>query len=122
MLKFDKDVFFDQFRPWYKRKTKKKIFSVQTANGVDFLLDQFASNPLWKDVRHVAYALATIAHETAWTFLPIKEYRNKAGTRGRARQDRYWLTGYYGRGYVQLTWLANYQKASRKLGVDLVKN
>jgi hypothetical protein len=121
-MNFDKQIFFDQFRPWYKKKTGKRTLSVQTANGVDFLLDGFASNPQWKDVKHVAYALATIAHETAWTFLPIKEYRARAGTKGRANQDRYWLSGYYGRGYVQLTWLRNYQKAAQKLGVDLVKN
>ena len=61
-----------------------------------------------------------MGHETAWTFQPINEYRAKPGTRGRANQDRYWLTGYYGRGYVQLTWKANYEKAGRALGVDLV--
>lgn len=121
-MRFDKEIFFDSFRPWYKKKTGKRILSVQTANGVDFLLDQFAANPLWKDVKHVAYAMATIAHETAWTFLPIKEYRAKKGSRGYANQNRYWLSGYYGRGYVQLTWERNYRKAGQKLGVDLVKN
>jgi putative chitinase len=29
---------------------------------------------------------------------------------------------YYGRGYVQLTWLSNYRAAGRKLGLDLVGN
>ncbi len=121
-MKFNKEIFFDEFRPWFKAKTRKRVLSVQTANGVDFLLDQFAANPMWKDVKHVAYALATVAHETAWMFLPIKEYRAAKGTKGRANQDRYWLSGYYGRGLVQITWLRNYQKASKKLGIDLVKN
>lgn len=121
-MNFNKSTFFDHFRQFYKQKTGKRSLSEQTVGAVDFLLDQFASNPLWKDINQVAYAFATIAHETAWTFMPIKEYRAKAGTKGRANQDRYWLTGFFGRGYVQLTWLKNYQKATDKLGVNFVAN
>jgi len=43
---------------------------------------------------------------------PIREY-------GRGRGMRYGTT-YYGRGFVQLTWEANYRKASVVVGVDLV--
>jgi predicted chitinase len=121
-MNIDKKKFFDQFRAFYKRKTGRKSLSVPVVEGVDFLLDEFSTTPEWSDVRHVAYALATIHHETAATYQPIKEYRAKAGSRGRKNQDRYWLSGYYGRGYVQLTWLRNYQKAMQKLGVNLVAN
>lgn len=90
-------------------------------DGLEFLLGEIERTG-WaeRSLPEVAYALATIGHETAWTFQPINEYRAKPGTRGRANQDRYWLSGYYGRGYVQLTWRANYEKAGRILGVDLV--
>ncbi len=74
----------------------------------------------------MAYLLATIKHECADKWQPIKEYRNRPGSKGRANQDRYWLTGYMGRGFCQLTWLDNYRKATRMLkeigvDVDLVK-
>lgn len=64
----------------------------------------------------VAYILATVWHETAFTMQPIKEY----GTLKYLKSKKYWP--YFGRGYVQLTWLFNYQKASKKFGVDFVKN
>ena len=56
--------------------------------------------------------LATSFHETARTMQPIREY-------GRGKGMRYGTT-YYGRGFVQLTWEANYRKASAVAGVDLV--
>ena len=65
-----------------------------------------------KDKRHLAYILATVWHETAKTILPIEEYGKG---KGKAYEGEY-----YGRGYVQLTWKANYDKAGKKLGVDLV--
>lgn len=70
---------------------------------------------------YLAYILATAAHETAYTMQPIAEY-------GRGRGRKYGVpdpvTGqtYYGRGYVQLTWKFNYEKASKVLGVDFVRN
>jgi hypothetical protein len=70
--------------------------------------------------RQIAYIFATAIHETARTLEPIKERRAKSGTALRPRQDRYWLTGYYGRGFVQLTWKKNYARAGEALGVDLV--
>jgi putative chitinase len=86
--------------------------------------------------RHVAYALATAFHETAFTMQPIKERGGKAyftrmydvtGERpALAKRMGNTKAGdgpkYAGRGYVQLTWLANYRKASQKLGIDLVCN
>lgn len=82
----------------------------------------------------LAYILATAWHETAHTFQPIGEY---GGVEYKRR--RYDVTGdnpsrarsmgndepgdgvlYAGRGYVQLTWKNNYEKAGNKIGVDLV--
>ncbi|MRX31926.1 hypothetical protein [Aminobacter sp. MDW-2] len=63
-----------------------------------------------------AYVLATAYHETAHTMKPVREY----GGETYLKKKPYYP--YVGMGYVQLTWLANYQKASKKLGVDFVKN
>lgn len=68
-----------------------------------------------KDLNKLAYILATARHES--NFRPIEEHRSNT-----ARQNAYWYTGYYGRGFVQLTHENNYLKMSEFLGVDLVKN
>lgn len=64
----------------------------------------------------LAYLLATAFHETAHTMRPVREY----GSENYLRAKPYYP--YVGMGYVQLTWKANYQKASNKLGVDFVSN
>lgn len=66
-----------------------------------------------------AYCLATAYHETNHTFLPVIEayWLSEAW---RKRNLRYYP--YYGRGYVQLTWKANYKKAGDILGFDFVNN
>lgn len=72
------------------------------------------------DGSKLAYILATAWHESR--LKPIKEIRAVQGTPLYNQQNGYWNTGYYGRGFVQLTHLSNYQKMSSFLGVDLVNN
>lgn len=81
-----------------------------------------------------AYALATAYHETAGTMQPIKEHGGEAYLRRMydpqgerpdlAREHGNTTPGdgvrYAGRGYVQLTWKANYAKAEAKTGFPLV--
>jgi hypothetical protein len=70
-----------------------------------------------------AYILATVWHETAKTMQPIREY-------GMGRGKPYGKPGRnngqvpYGRGYVQLTWDANYEAMDKALGLngELIKN
>ena len=89
---------------------------------------------------HRAYLLATAYHETARSMMPVKEtvmphHRDKnpsdaevirrleaAWARGRLPQVKtpYWRDGWFGRGYVQLTWRNNYDRAGRALGLDLI--
>ncbi|HCH8414887.1 TPA: hypothetical protein NNQ18_004708, partial [Salmonella enterica] len=88
-----------------------------------------------------AYMLATTWHETDGTMCPIREYglgkkkkygqwfTNKNGQKYGYANDKLqtYLQSeynglYYGRGYVQLTWLDNYVKAGLKLGHDFAKN
>jgi predicted chitinase len=71
------------------------------------------------DQNKLAYIFATAWHEAS--FIPKEERR--AGTNQpklRATQDRYWGTGYYGRGFVQMTWASNYEEMSELLGVDFL--
>lgn len=63
-----------------------------------------------------AYVLATAYHETAHTMQPVREY----GGETYLRSKKYYP--YVGMGFVQLTWRENYEKASKKLGVDFVSN
>lgn len=63
-----------------------------------------------------AYVLATTYHETAHTMKPVREYGGEAYL----KKKKYYP--HVGMGYVQLTWLVNYKKASDYLGVDFVNN
>lgn len=81
-----------------------------------------------------AYGLATAYHETGHTMQPVKERGGDAyftrlydvhglnPERARAHGNTKPGDGirYCGRGYVQLTWAVNYQKAGHALGLDLV--
>lgn len=68
-------------------------------------------------IREIAYVLATVQWETAHTFEPIAERRANPNTNPKLWdvQNRYWKTGFYGRGYVQITWEDNYRNAGQKL-------
>ncbi len=88
-------------------------------DGLEFILGQWNETG-FTDERWLAYALATAFHETAFTMQPIREYgRGRGRTYGHPDP----VTGetYYGRGYVQLTWKENYQRASQALGIDFVR-
>lgn len=85
------------------------------------LLGFLAADPLMTDVRWVAYVLATVRHETAFTFAPIEEYGKGEG-RPYGKPDPTTGQTYYGRGYVQLTWKDNYARFGSLLGIDLVGN
>ena len=68
-------------------------------------------------VPQTAYVMATVYHETAGTWKPVREafWLSEAW---RKRNLRYYP--YYGRGYVQITWKENYQKYEDLLGWPLV--
>lgn len=62
-----------------------------------------------------AYGLATAWHETAKTLQPVKEAYWLSES-WRKQHLRYYP--YYGRGYVQITWKKNYERADEELGLD----
>jgi hypothetical protein len=80
--------------------------------GMEALLD--AAGGLAAD--ETAYILATAYHETAATMQPIAEY-------GKGKGRKYGVPGRnagqvpYGRGFVQTTWDANYERTDRELGL-----
>lgn len=123
----DRTDFFDVLRKGLLGPTLDK----DEVSGCDAILDAMAGAPL----SHVAYALATAYHETAHTMQPIREYGgpryffrmyDPKGERPALAKANGQRAGdgvrYYGRGYVQLTWRANYQRAGQKLNVDLEGN
>lgn len=104
-------------------------------DGIALLLSAMSPFSLYEQ----AYMLATVYHETAHTMQPIEEYgkgrryiygrwRTNSrgvrfcytdGTRKRVYTSVEFPHLYYGRGYVQLTWLSNYLRAGRELGAML---
>jgi len=104
--------------------------------GLEGILDEWESKHARKDDRWLAYMLATAHHETDRSMQPVRERGGTAyltmmydptGARPRlALQHGNTTPGdgprYSGRGFVQLTWKANYAKAGKVLGIDLVGN
>lgn len=66
------------------------------------------------DERHISYILATAQHETRNFDAPEEDYgRKQARTLGYDGGENF-----YGRGYVHLTHIKNYEKFDRLLGMD----
>ena len=93
-------------------------FTASQRLGAYYLLGALAKDTLVRDPRQRAYVLATAWHETAHTFQPVREI-------GQGRGRPYGKPGHlgqipYGRGYVQLTWEANYATRSeeRRVGKE----
>jgi putative chitinase len=124
-----KKAFFDSVRA--------SLFSGKISDRqMDGLLAILSCSSTNMPMKHLAYCLATAYHETARTMQPIKEM---GGTK--YFTQHYDITGknptlakslgntkpgdgarYAGRGYAQLTGRANYLKAGRYLGIDLVND
>ena len=79
-------------------------------SGCNAILAAMAGTP----PAYCAYALATAWHETNAKMQPVREayWLSEAW---RKKNLRYYP--WYGRGYVQLTWQTNYQRADKELGL-----
>lgn len=113
----DRDKFFAHVRgdPFGGRMTQGQV------DGSNAILEAWDARPDLTDLRWLAYMLATAKWETAHTMQPIEEYGHGAGhTYG--VPDVQTGQAYYGRGYVQLTWKANYAKMAALTGTDLVEH
>lgn len=105
--------FYARIRPMFGG-----TLSQRQVDGIEALLAATSGLPLMQR----AYLLATAKHETDSTMQPIAEY-------GRGKGKAYGNPGKYGqvpygRGYVQLTWDTNYERADKelKLGGALLKD
>lgn len=110
LLELDRALFFDALRG---SKALGPTLSSDEVEGCQAIVG--ACRAAGYGMAWTAYALATAYHETAATMRPIREY-------GRGKGRRYGQPGKhgqvaYGRGYVQLTWDYNYEKADTKLGL-----
>jgi hypothetical protein len=97
-------------------------------DGLEQLLTFIELDPDVTDIRWAAYMLATVKWECADTWQPIEEGGKGAGypygtpIKVKDSAGKEYANTYYGRGYVQLTWKANYEKMGQalNLGNDLV--
>lgn len=124
---YDRKKFFDAVRKTLSSGT----LSQAQVDGFEVLLkeaEKRGTSTEWN-----AYILATAWHETAFTVQPVRETLAKSDDSAIARLDKawaagklgsvstpYWRKGYFGRGYVQLTWDYNYKKMGEWLGIDLL--
>ena len=125
------DRFYDRVRALFGGK-----LTAQQVDGINRIVDATKGLPL----RHRAYILATAHHETARTMQPVRETLANSDAQAVARLESAWRKGqlkwvktpywrpdargksWFGRGYVQLTHRANYERASDRLGIDMVSN
>lgn len=117
----DRKTFFDAYRAAWGRLSQPQV------DGLESLLAALEQDPDVTDIRHAAYMLATAKHECADTWQPVQERGTPAyfdkyepGTKlGRqlgnvAKGDG---ARYKGRGYPQITGLANYVRISNEIGL-----
>ncbi len=120
-MKYDRTTFFESYRELFN---PSKI-TQQQVDGIETLLNFIEKDSELRDIRHVSYLLATIKHECADTFQPIREFAS-----GEAYEGRLDLGNthpgdgplFKGRGYVQITGRANYRKFGRRFDNELEEN
>lgn len=130
--KINRNFFFDRSNAELfggKIKTGQK-------QGLEFILDVWENSHAEKDDRWLAYALGTAFHEVDQTMKPINEYGGNSyffkmydikGSRPKKAKELGNVNPgdgvlFHGRGYVQLTGRANYQKMEDVFEVELTKD
>lgn len=123
MIKINRDQFFLHYRQQFG-----KIKYQQTVDNITCMLNTMENlQGLFSSVvlaEQLAYVAATVHHETGTTYGAMREKRaSKWRQPGLYKlQNRYWLSGYYGRGPVQLTWRDNYRKFQEITGKPILDN
>jgi len=117
-MRFDRNTYFNQVRDMFGG-----ALTQQQVDGQSVILAvweyQAGGTPM-DDIRWLAYMLATVYKECAMRMWPTTEY----GDQNYLQNKEYYP--YIGRGFVQLTWEENYDRASAALSLiddrDLVKH
>lgn len=113
--------FYETIRPMFGGK-----ISESQVKGMEAILNEYEANYSTLNLHSLAYIFATAFHEVDKRMQPIEEYGKgkgrKYGTYQKMDGTQYlgYPHIYYGRGFVQLTWYENYEKAGKKLGIDLL--
>ncbi len=122
----DRAAFFDSLRG-------SKLFGgslrQEQVRGITGILDAFDEVGDGRP-KTLAYVLATVRRECGPDMLPVREgfartdaeARRKVKALGRRYAEEINGHVYYGRGYVQLTWAANYKASSRDAKIDLLRD
>lgn len=134
MTAIDRKTFFDAVRT---ALFGGRLGKAQVA-GMEAVLDAWDATRADGDRRWLAYMLAACFHETAATMQPVRETLAASDAAAAARLESAWSRGrlgavktpywradaegkfWLGRGLVQLTHKANYERMSRETGIDLV--
>jgi|GEM_PF-2180432 len=106
-MNFDRKKFFDGFRSRLDSTIEQK-----QVDGIEALLSCFEADTL--ELPQIAYAFATVFHETAGTMQPVEE-AFYLGSKAAAYRKKLRYYPHYGRGYVQLTWESNYKNAAKRI-------
>ena len=109
-MPIDRKAFFDSIR----ESLFYGVLSQRQVDGMNAVLDCWEQHFADSDIRYLAYAMATAHHETAFVWDAIEEYGKGSGKPYGEPAGPYGEC-YYGRGFVQLTWLENYQKGEKVL-------
>jgi putative chitinase len=121
-LRFDRKKFFRAYNAVFEDLDRGQMAALHA------LLRAAEADPKLRSVQWLAYMLATVQHECAGTWRPIEEYgKGKGRPYGKPvvvtdPQGKRHRNVYYGRGFVQLTWKANYQRMGKLLKNRLLYN
>lgn len=120
-MRVDRKVFWKSYRDAFG-----PIASPKTVAGLNAILDKLETETRIPTLEATAYVIATAKHESGhsengtWVeYQPVKEVKaSKARNPDIWKlQQRYWGTGFFGRGLIQTTWEDNYRKLGQLLGV-----
>jgi len=106
----DRSAFYDKMREEFGSLSQSQV------DGTNALLDEGEKRTL--PMNQLSYILSTSWHETAATMMPIAEYGKGEGYPYGEPCPQYNNQVAYGRGYVQLTWDYNYEKADSELDLS----
>lgn len=110
----DRKKYFDAVRisPFGGYMTQQQV------DGQSIILDRWEFDPATVDLRWLSYALSTVYHECAATMWPIEEYGKGKGMAYGNEDPPGSGNVFYGRGFVQLTWADNYERATSELELE----
>jgi hypothetical protein len=109
-MPYDREAYFNSVRASLFSGSLEQV-QVDGQTVILAVWEYQAAAAATSDERWLAYMLATVFHETAGRMWPITEYGSQSYLEGKEYYP------YVGRGFVQLTWESNYEKASNLLSL-----